>query len=456
MGNLRILFTILLSTVLLGLTSVDAQEARARHEILKLIRQEKFDLVLPGAMRDNDVDMWIHVMQSGRRDPLELDLGGQPVWQTTADTWATLGFFVFTDRGESRIERAILGGRGDRELYDIFGSESDLTEFVSERDPKRIAVNMSDRIPSSNGLSHTGYLRLVKLLGDRYADRLVSADRLITDFRVRRVQTEVSAFTRACEIQLQIMDEALRSIEPGKTTREDLGWWVEDQLLKRGLERALYAGWLPGVRSTDPGGSGGGGGEGYVIQRGDYISWDWGIRYLNFGTDYKRKAYILREGETELPQWMQRVWDRAMEAREILRPTVKVGRTARENLEVMVQSLEDGGFLYFDMTNVGSKDRELVDAFGDDERSVVSIDCHSVGNFGFSQIAEGPSIARFRWRRADLTVQQNNIFAFEIVVRTWVPELGKRWSVSLEDNAIVTEKGIEALYPRNDSIIVVP
>jgi len=455
MNKLRMFLTLSLVVVLLPALDAVAQEARARDEMMRLIRKEKFDLVLPGAMRDNNIDMWIHVMQSGRTDPMVLDLGGQPVWQTTADTWATVAFFVFTDRGGDRIERAILGGHGDRELYDMFGSESDLTEFVAERDPKRIAVNMSDRIPSSNGLSYTGYQRLVELLGDKYANRLVSAEQLITDFRVRRVQTEIIAFAKACEIQRQIIEGALRRIKPGVTTREDLGWWVEDQVLARGLARTPYAGWLPGVDSTVSDRSETGK-LGYIFQRGDFISWDWGIKYLNFGTDYKRKAYILREGETDIPAWMKRAWDRAIQAREVIRKTIKVGFTARENLKNIVRALEDAGFIYVDMTNVGSKDRKRVNAFGDDERSVVTIDCHCVGNFGWSQIAEGPSIAPFRTRRANLEVQQNNLFAFEFVVRTWVPELGRRWSVSLEDNAIVTEKGVEALYPRENRIIIIP
>ncbi|MFQ5335194.1 MAG: hypothetical protein ACE5DN_03870, partial [Flavobacteriales bacterium] len=64
------------------------------------IRREKFDLVLPEAMRKNNVDMWIHVMRESIRDPFgEKDLG------------SASGVFVFTDRGGDRIERAILGRR---------------------------------------------------------------------------------------------------------------------------------------------------------------------------------------------------------------------------------------------------------------------------------------------------------------------------------------------------------
>ena len=455
MSKLRIFLVLFLVVVLLpGLDAV-AQEARAREEMMKLIRKEKFDLVLPGAMRDNNIDMWIHVVQSGNEDPMALDLGGQAIIQTTADAFDTQTFYVFTDRGGDGIERAILGGRGDRELYDIFGSEGDLTQFVAERDPGTIAVNMSDWLPASNGLTHTGYLRLVELLGEKYADRLVSAAHLITDFRVRRVQTEIVAFAKACELQRQIIERALRNIKPGVTTREEFGWWLEDQLLVRGLTPTPYGGRMPGVSHTGPGRSDTGK-PGYIFQRGDFISTDWGVKYLNFGTDFKRKAYILKEGETDIPDWMKRAWDRAIQAREVIRKTIKIGPTAAENLKMVARALEDSGFIYVDMTNVGSKDREAVNAFGEDERSVVTVDCHCVGNFGWSQIAEGPSIAPFRSRRAGLKVQQNNLFAFEFVVRTWVPELGRRWSVSLEDNAIVTEKGVEALYPREDRIIVIP
>jgi len=47
--------------------SVEAQEARRRWERACQIRQEKFERVLPAAMRDNDIDMWIVVMRATTR-----------------------------------------------------------------------------------------------------------------------------------------------------------------------------------------------------------------------------------------------------------------------------------------------------------------------------------------------------------------------------------------------------
>ena len=50
--------------------------ARQRWEILKSIRQEKFNVSLPVAMKENNVTMWIHSMREGNLDPLTIDLGG--------------------------------------------------------------------------------------------------------------------------------------------------------------------------------------------------------------------------------------------------------------------------------------------------------------------------------------------------------------------------------------------
>jgi len=422
-----------------------AQEAQSRFELLNLIRKEKFDKILPGAMRDNNVDMWIHVIRRGDPDAFALDLGG------------TMGYFVFTDRGGDRIERALLGVSfapvADPSVYDIFAEESDLTEFVAERDPQRIAINMSESITHADGLSHTGYKKLVKLIGDKYARRLVSSEDVITDFRVRRVQTEIIAFAKACEIQRLIMEAALKRIEPGVTTREELGWWANDQLLAQGIEPSYFGVGMPGLNHSEADRSQTRKPD-YIFQRGDLISWDWGITYLNFGTDYKRKAYILKEGETALPPSIQNAWDRGLKAREIIRKTFKPGHTAGETLKIVASALEKAGFIYTPFEDT-ARDREIVQSLGNEEKSGFSIDCHCVGNTGNSEIAVGPSMAPFRPHRAHLMIQPNNLIAFEFIIHTWIPEWGTRLAINFEDNAIVTPNGVEALYPRNEKMILI-
>ena len=269
-------FVLVSLTAILLLVGFEAysQEARARYQIMNLIRKEKLDLILPGAMRDNNVDMWIHAMRRGDPDAFDLDFG------------ATAGWIIFTDRGGERIERALLGHDfaylADESVSDVFGPESDLTGFVAERDPKTIAVNMSEWLTHADGLSHTQYLKLVKMLGDKYAARLVSSENVITDFRVRRVQKEIIAFANISEIQRQIMESAYRQIKPGVTTREDVGWWAQDRQMEKGLWTSLYGTSMPGVQHSEVSDRSETRKRDYILQPGDLLSWDTGLRWLNF------------------------------------------------------------------------------------------------------------------------------------------------------------------------------
>ena len=36
-----------------------------------------------------------------------------------------------------------------------------------------------------------------------------------------------------------------------------------------------------------------------IIQPGDVMMIDWGVQLMNFGTDVKRVAYVLKPGETD-------------------------------------------------------------------------------------------------------------------------------------------------------------
>lgn len=435
LGMLLVLSTSVIAT---------AQRSKQSYEIMRLIRSEKMDLVLPGAMRDNGVDMWIHVVQSGNKDPLALDLGGWFEYRA----WDPVGYQIFTDRGGDRIERILLGGEDQEGLYDIIGSGDELRELVQERGPAVIAVNMSDTLPIANGLAHTSYLRLTEALGEQYASRLVSAERVITDFRVRRVQSEIVAFANALEIQRQVMEEALHRIEPGATTPEEIGWWAADRLLEQGIGASYEAAtlFLPYM----PNGATDG-----VYRRGAFLSWDMGIGYLNFGTDIKRHAYILRDDETRIPAGLALAWGRGMEAREILRKTFQVGRTAGESLEEIVAALEAGGYVYTPSDDRTSQYRELIGTLGEDERSGFSIDFHATGNTSVGDATAGPSMAPWRSTTADVMVQANYIFALEFVINTWVPEWNRRISINFEDNAIVTSRGVEYLGPIDDKIIVI-
>jgi hypothetical protein len=178
--NTRVLISSLALASLFCVADVCAKgEAQKRWEVMNQIRQEKFDLILPEVMRENRVDMWITVNREGFDDPLTEDFGKGYV--------GTYGYYIFTDRGGERIERAVLGvGTAlveDNGAYDIFGSPEELKAFVEERDPQTIALNYSRNIGAADGLSYTSYQKLAEELGARYSERFVSAEKLASDFR---------------------------------------------------------------------------------------------------------------------------------------------------------------------------------------------------------------------------------------------------------------------------------
>jgi len=413
-------------------------EAQKRWETMNQIRLEKFDLILPEVMRENGIDMWITVNREGFEDPLTEDFGKGYV--------GSYGYYIFTDRGDGRIERAILGvGTAlveDNGAYDIVGSPDELREFVEERDPQNIALNFARNIGAADGLSYTSHQKLTEELGSKYSDRFVSAEKLASDFRSRRVATEIAAFARAGELSRDIAERAFSNevITPGQTTLADVAWWMREQQFENSLGTSFG---MPSVYITGPDGfvalS-----DDHVIQRGDFLAIDWGVGYLNFYTDMKRHAYVLQEGETHLPASIQKAFDNGRAVRDILKANIKAGRTAGETFDIVNQHINDAGFKVMETFNQPTDDPDIVD---------VIIGCHSVGNLGHGI---GPSIAWFNPERMTYVIQPTNLFSIELFAYTAIPEWGgKKLRIPLEDDAIVTERGVEWLYPINQKVLLI-
>ena len=413
-------------------------EAQKRWELQNQIRLEKFDLILPEVMRENGIDMWITVNREGFEDPLTEDFGKGYV--------GSYGYYVFTDRGDGRIERAILGvGTAlveDNGAYDIIASPDELREFVEERNPQSIALNYSRNIGAADGLSHTTFQKLTEELGATYAERFVSAEKLASDFRSRRVASEIAAFAWAGELSRDIAERAFSNevITPGQTTLADVAWWMREQQFESNLGTSFG---MPSVYITGPDGFVALSND-HVIQRGDFLAIDWGVGYLNFYTDMKRHAYVLQEGETHLPESMQKAFDNGRAVRDILKSNIKAGRTAGETYEILTERINDAGFAFMDNFNQPTSDPNLVD---------VIIGCHSVGNLGHGI---GPSIAWFNPERMTYMIKPTNLFSIELFAYTAIPEWGgKKLRIPLEDNAIVTERGVEWLYPVNQKVLLI-
>ncbi len=430
---------LVLALVALTTLAPDAapQEARRRWERLNQIRRDKFDHVLPAVMREHGVDMWITMIREANHGSFRLDLGEGYA--------ATDGFYVFTDRGGDRIERAALGIDGPlmerNGAYDLFLPADALAGFVAERDPATIAVNTSRAIGPADDLSHTGWEQLVETLGETYAARLVSGEAFLSDFRGRRTASEIAAFAEAGEISRELAERALSNevITPDVTTLEDVAWWLLDRLLERGLGSSFG---MPSIYVTGPDGIVAVSTD-RVIRRGDVLMIDWGVGHLGFFTDMKRIAYVLREGEERAPASFRHAFERAVAARDVITRTLRPGRTAAEAEAEVHAALEAAGFVNIPF-NEPTRDPDTTD---------VVIGCHSVGNTGHGI---GPSVAFFNPVRRGYPLRATNLLSIELFAYTSIPEWGgNKLRVPLEDDAVVTERGVEWLYPANERLLLV-
>jgi Xaa-Pro aminopeptidase len=248
------------------------------------------------------------------------------------------------------------------------------------------------------------------------------------------------AFGEASGIAIQLAERALSNevITPGKTTLEDVAWWLQDQLLTRGLGSEFD---MPSVYITGP--------EGIaatstarIIQPGDVMMIDWGVQLMNFGTDVKRVAYVLKPGETAPPASIQNAFDKAISVRDVLKRAIKPGVRADETMTQMDAALRAAGYgvIEFNRPNADGK-TDVVYGF------------HPVGNTGHDI---GPSLTTWQPLQTTFTLHLQHLFAFEFFAYTPIPEWGgKKLRIPIEDDAILMEQGIQFVHPANYRLMVV-
>ena len=78
-----------------------------------------------------------------------------------------------------------------------------------------------------------------------------------------------------------------------------------------------------------------------------------------------------------------------------------------------------------------------------------------MGNRGGGMGPVGPFMAEFRLDRDHLVIQENNIFAFEYMVHTNLPERpGFPLSINVSNVQIISNRGVEWIQPPNEKIFL--
>ncbi len=315
----------------------------------------RLDSVLPRLMRQNGVEMWIIAMREYNEDPI--------FWSLVAPTTMFARrrtIYVFTDRGPERgVERLALGGGSQGGLYEASvardtvdpsigrrpelvgqGQWDLLARIVRERDPKTIAVDISHTHAFSDGLSAGEWEQLSRTLPPGYLARVVRAERLALDYQTIRAPGMLPVVQRMTEVVWAIIDTGFSNkvITPGKTTTDDVIWWMRQRINDLGLGTWFHTDVDVQRRGQDLSGA-----DGVVIQRGDVLHCDVGITALGLNTDTQHMGYVLRAGERDAPDGLKRALLNSNRLQDLLLAEMRPGRTGNEVLHGALAAMRAAG-----------------------------------------------------------------------------------------------------------------
>jgi Xaa-Pro aminopeptidase len=302
----------------------------------ELVRQKQDQAVQ--YLKDNGIDAWLIFVREGSDDVTTSVISGSNyIVQNAA--------FIFTKGGR---KTAILQPIDVQNKAGIFfddvipvGNEIDdvIAKTLVEIDPQRIAVNYSREEFCADGLTHGMYLRLMDLLRSaNLEDRVTSAEDIVVHVRSVKAPEEIDRIKKAAEITAAAAYDVMEIMKPGVTER-DISEFFSSRASHYGAES------ITSNVVTNPIGENDKGEKTRPLQPGDVIVSDMGAHYGGFGADLKRCWYILGEGETEVPELLQRQWDACLKTLHHSVSELKAGRPGYEVHDAAWEYMESLGFV---------------------------------------------------------------------------------------------------------------
>ncbi len=391
--------------------------------------RDRLETLLPRLMAETDLDMWLVINREYAEDPVYFSLVPQPAFAARRTT-----ILVF-HRGDDGFEMLTVNRYPLGAPYEAAWEGGDLDEqwralaaLISEKDPERIGINVSSHWPVADGLTHGLHQKLVSVLSPELSGRLVSAEDLVIRWIETRSEMELEAYGHIVGLARSVISEGFSSrvITPGVTTTDDVAWY-----LRQRFEELNLAPWFnPYVNVQRPGMGCDAEqdfcGEEGIIRRGDIIHTDVGICYLKLCTDTQEMGYILKIGESDVPQGLKAAMAVGNRWQDFLTSSYELGRTGNEVLAAT---------------------RDKCDAAD----MICSTYTHPLGFFGH---APGPTIGMWDNQgdtpiRGDWPVYANTCYAIEGNVKAEVPEWGGQLAqIKLEQDACFNGETVDYLAGR--------
>ena len=411
---------------------------RAQYE-LRLDWLEQKHAVLLAQMREHGIEMWIVVSEefhadavtqyvapplhyTRRRDVMAFVDAGEDGLATFSDYWRPTGDY-------RRFFQPLPAGRNARGIQDTRTGLKALWELYQ---PETIGLNMGGRRGHDSGLTHDSYQFLADALGPDAESMFVSAVGLIEDVFDTRLPAELEPYRSLVLATDVIAQRALSNlvITPDVTRAADIKWFFEESIAELGVGGEPWFEIHVAVQRFDPQTR-----EmipyvhpapdDLVFQPGDIIHLDCGFDYLGFASDWQKVAYLLRDGEDDVPDGLKHALANANRVHEAFASEPRPGMSGWEATLAIAAKLEGVDFL-------------------------PSLYSHPIGYHGH---ALGPSINA---RNMDLSsppsrdsyLRDGAYRSIEFSATTAIPEYeGGVVTIPMEDDGHLTASGYEYFRP---------
>lgn len=394
---------------------------RAQAEVRNRWLKQRLDEFLPTLLACESIDMWVIVAREYNEDPVIMTLLPEPAMAARRRT-----ILVFSRQADGSVERLTLDRYGHGEYYrkgwdpDQEEQFACLGRVVRERNPQSIGLNYADEFPFGDGLTHSEYGRVIAALGEPYASRVCSAERLCVGWLEHRIEPEFRVYPGLAQMGHALIAEAFssRTIQPGITTTDDVVWWFRQQMHELGL-RAWFQ---PSVEIQAPGlpfdGPAGGGSheQRNLILPGDLLHCDVGFYYLGLATDHQQNAYVLKPGEQDAPEGLRLLLAEGNRLQDIHMAEMQIGRSGNAVLKAVLDRSKQEGI----------------------QPQVYS---HPLGYHGH---AAGPIVGLWDRQdgvpgRGDYELFDNTCYSIELNAKKALPEWGNQLvRMALEEDAVLS------------------
>ncbi|WP_144511064.1 Xaa-Pro peptidase family protein [Bacillus sp. FJAT-22090] len=239
---------------------------------------------------------------------------------------------------------------------------------------------------------------------------LVPLSGLVEKIRLIKTDEEISIIKAACRIADEAYEHIVTYIKPGMTELE-VSNELEFFMRKRGATSSSFDTIVAsGIRSALPHGVA----SDKVIEDGDFVTLDFGAVYNGYISDTTRTVAVGQPSE-QLKEIYQVVLDSQLLALEKVKP----GMTGKEADAIARDYIASKGY---------------GEAFG-----------HSLGHGIGLEVHEGPGLSY----RSDIVLEPGMVITIEPGI--YLPNIG---GVRIEDDALVTENGLEKLTHSTKELLI--